>query len=138
MRTLSIVLLLLASSEALSAPAPFPKRPKPRPQPMRAFWEFDLSPLAKAGRVNFSVTLSFRLVDGTTTSVGVSQNGQVAIAPIIDAFGFSFHKGDMEINTDKTKMTLKSLKGLAIQSVEMELKNLDNRFSPVLLPPTRK
>lgn len=138
MRTLSLVLVVLVGSEALSAPVPFPKQPKARPQPVRAFWEVDFSPLAKAGRVNLSIILSFRLVDGTTANMSVGQQGQVLIAPIIDAFARSFHKGDLEINPDKTKMTVKSLKGVAIHSVEIRLKNLDNKFSPVLGPPNGK
>ncbi len=138
MRTLSLVLLVLVGSEALSAPVPFPKQRKARPQPVRAFWEVDFSPLAKAGRVNLSIILSFRLVDGTTANMSVGQGGQVLIAPIIDAFAGSFHKGDLEINPDKTKMTVKSLKGVAIHSVEIRLKNLDNKFSPVLGPPNGK
>jgi hypothetical protein len=138
MRTLSVVLLLLAGSEVLSAPAPFPKQPKAKPQSGKTFWEVDFSPLEKAGRVSFSVTLSFRLADGTTASFGVGQGGPVSIPPIIATFEPSFQKGDLEINSAKTKMTIKSLKGVAIRSVEMRLKNLDKKFYPILLAPTGK
>jgi hypothetical protein len=68
----------------------------------------------------------------------VGQGGAVLIAPIIDAFAGSFDKGDLEIDKGKTKMTIKSMKGVQVLSVDLVLRNLDQKYSPVVLPPTKK
>ena len=55
MRRIALLLPLLAGPPVLGAPAPLPR---PNPRPTRLHWEIDFSPLAKAGMVNLSITLS--------------------------------------------------------------------------------
>jgi len=138
MRQTAILLLLLVGSPGLCAPAPFPKKPKPKAMPARPFWEIDFSPLAKAGQVNLSIFITLRTSDGRTQQLSVGQGGAVLVAPIIDAFSRSFQEGDLVINPGKTRMTFKSMKGNQILSVDLVLKNLDQKFCPVVLPPARK
>jgi hypothetical protein len=135
MRQLAVLLLLLVGTPVFSAPAPVFK---PRPKPPRPFWEIDFSPLAKAGTVNLSLFLSIRTVDGQTRQASVGQSGRALVAPIIDAFAGSFQKGDLVIDPGKTRMTIKAMQGQPIASVELVLKNLDQKFSPLVLPPGKK
>ncbi len=130
--------LLLVGSAALAAPAPLPRPPKEKPKPAREFWEVDFSPMATAGIVNLGINLHVRTADGNGRQMSVGQGGQVLIAPIIDAFAGSFDKADLVIDPGKTRMTIKSLKGIPVHSVEVIMRNLDPRFHPVVLPPTKR
>jgi hypothetical protein len=128
---LSMVILVLAGSEALSAPAPFPKK--------RKSWTIDFSPLTKAGKINYTMNLSLELMDGTTGFASVGQGGGGADIPsLIDGLTTGFRKGDLNFSSDKMKMTINSMNGVPIRSIKMELRNLEKKLSPVLLPPTRK
>jgi hypothetical protein len=132
--------LLLVGSAALAAPAPLPRPPKAKPKPkqVREFWEVDFSPMATAGRVNLGIELHVRTADGNGRRMSVGQGGQVLIAPIIDAFASHFDGADLVIDPGKTRMTIKSLKGIPVHSVEVTMRNLDARFHPVVLSPTKR
>jgi hypothetical protein len=138
MRATAILFLLLVGAQASSAPAPLPKPPKPKPAVVRPFWEVDFSPLASAGKVNLSIRIVVRTADGTVRQMSVGQSGQVLVAPIIDAFAGSFQSTDLVINPRKTRMTMKSLNGSPVTSVELTLENLDRKYTPLVLPAGKK
>jgi len=138
MRTIAVSLLLLAGAQALSAPAPLPRHPRHDVKPGREHWEIDFSPLAKAGQVNLGIELLIHTADGNTRRLSVGQSGQVLIAPIIDAFARAFDKEDLVIDRETTRMTLKSMRGVRVRSVELRLRNIAPSFAPVVLPPGRR
>src|SRR5262249_44788938 len=127
-------------SPLLAAPAPLPRPPKEKPKtkPAREFWEVDFSPMATAGMVNLGIELHVRTSDGNGRRMSVGQGGQVLIAPIIDAFARSFDMADLVIDPGKTRMTIRSLKGVPVVSVEVMMRNLAPQFHPVVLPPDKR
>src|SRR5262249_44578871 len=111
--------------------------PKPKPMPVREHWEIDFSPMASAGMVNLGINLTIRTADGGAHNLSVGQGGQVPIAPILDALAGGFQKEDLGIDPPKTPVAFRSMRGIPVISIEMSLRNLEQRYAPVVLAPSR-